>query len=444
MMPVTNTTSEDPIPQILNLMLESVVVLSDAEVVVWTNPSWARLLGYDTAEMTGLPLCDLLADQEILSLTGFASAIEDGFMAEHNVLFKHKNGDVVSTSASGGLLETGELFLIVRDNRRNQDHMTEESRAAAAERQRSEELARAHDALKLANEARERAEVLLRHSQKLDAVGRLAAGMAHEINTPVQFVSDSNYFIKGALKNLLGLISSYREAVSAIVGGAAAEEVQNGLLSLEEDLELGFLSEELPKACDLAASGLGRIATIVRAMKEFADVDIRDKCAADLNHVIENALVVAQPQYQDIAITETELGDLPNVDCHVGDFGQVLINILINATHAIQEVSRETGDMGTIRVTTSCSEGFAEVRISDSGTGIADEVKDKIFDPFFTTKEVGQGSGQGLAIAYAIIVEQHHGEIQVETELGKGSTFVIRLPLECESSAAEVVLTTAS
>jgi signal transduction histidine kinase len=203
-----------------------------------------------------------------------------------------------------------------------------------------------------------------------------------------------------------------------------------------EMADLPYLAENVPKALDRALEGLGRVATIVRSMKEFAHPDSETMAHADLNHAIENTLTMARNEYRGVAELETDFGELPPIRCHVGELNQAVLNIVVNAAHAIADVVHGTGHKGRIRVRTHRDGDDVVIAISDTGPGIPDDIRGRIFDPFFTTKEVGRGSGQGLAIAHSVIVDKHHGRIAVDTELGKGTTFTIRLAIDGAPHAA--------
>jgi len=264
-------------------------------------------------------------------------------------------------------------------------------------------------------------QIELHQAQKLEAVGRLAAGIAHEINTPVQFIGDNSRFLAEAFAAHEELLRRYREA--------SRPEAQEALRLAEEELELGYLAEQVPKTFARTEEGVKRIATIVRAMKEFAHPDRGDMIAADLNRGIQATLEVARNEYKYVADVETDLGELPPVLCHAGDLNQVVLNVVVNAAHAIADAVKGTQGRGVIRVTTRREGGEAVVAISDTGGGIPETIRNKIFDPFFTTKEVGRGTGQGLAVARAI-VSRHRGSIGFECRPGRGTTFTIRIPIE--------------
>ncbi|HEV8548332.1 MAG TPA: ATP-binding protein [Polyangiaceae bacterium] len=274
-----------------------------------------------------------------------------------------------------------------------------------------------------------RLESELHQAQKLEAVGRLAAGVAHEINTPVQFVSDSIYFVRDAMHDLVEVAEKYRIACEAALEGILVGEAAAMARRAEEKADLPYLLENVPKALDRALEGLERVTTIVRSMKEFAHPDQKDMTLADLNQAISSTLVIARNEYKYVAELELELGDIPHVLCHLGDLNQVVLNIVVNAAHAIADVVKDSGDKGRLGVRTRRDGEHVVVEISDTGGGIPEEVQTRVFDPFFTTKEVGRGTGQGLAIARSVVCDKHGGELTFETAVGRGTTFFVRLPI---------------
>ena len=278
---------------------------------------------------------------------------------------------------------------------------------------------------------RKRMELELRHAQKLEAVGALAAGIAHEINTPIQFVGDNTRFLQDSFRDLAALVKAYDELCEAAKSGLPIEEPLERAKAARKEADWDYLEAEVPKALEQTLDGVNRVATIVRGMKEFSHVDrSAQKAAADLNKALESTLIVARNELKYVANVETQFDDIPPVHCHLGDLNQVFLNLLINAAHAIGDVVKGTQNKGKIEVRTRQDDDWIEVAIADSGTGIPEAVRDKIFDPFFTTKEVGKGTGQGLALARALVVEKHGGTLTFETEVGKGTTFYIRLPLD--------------
>ncbi|MEO8017485.1 MAG: ATP-binding protein [Pseudomonadota bacterium] len=276
----------------------------------------------------------------------------------------------------------------------------------------------------------------LAQAQKLESVGRLAAGVAHEINTPVQFVSDSVHFVREAMDDLSQIVDKYRELRTATENGTGVAAAAKAAEEAEDDADLDYILENAPVALDRARDGLGRVAAIVRSMKEFAHPDRKEMAQADLNQAIQSTLVIASNEYKYVADVETQFAEIPLVNCYAGEINQVVLNLIVNAAHAISDVVKGTPDKGRIKVTTRVLDDNVEITIGDTGRGIPVEVRSRIFDPFFTTKEVGKGTGQGLAIARAVVVDKHGGTLHFETETGKGTTFFIRLPIAGPASAS--------
>ena len=277
---------------------------------------------------------------------------------------------------------------------------------------------------------RKRREMELHQGQKLEAVGRLAAGIAHEINTPIQFVSDNTRFLITSFHDEVKLIRKYEQLQEAAALGPVDPALLAEISAARAEIDWPYLEEEIPRALEQMLDGLKRVSTIVRGMKEFSHVDrSNEKAPADINRAIESTLIVGRNEFKYIADVETHFENLPPVICHLGDLNQVFLNLIVNAAHAIQESVKDTSARGKIGVHTRLDGDWAEISISDSGAGIPEEARDKIFDPFFTTKAVGKGTGQGLALARAVVVEKHCGTLHFVTEMGKGTTFYIRLPL---------------
>jgi signal transduction histidine kinase len=286
---------------------------------------------------------------------------------------------------------------------------------------------------------REQMELELRLAQKLEAVGQLAAGMAHEINTPIQFVGDTVRFLDDAFSEIQGLVDNYRAALAAAVDGRPPGELAQNVAEAEEEADLEYLQERIPLALKRASDGLDRVSTIVRAMREFAHPPTMEMAPADLNAAIENTLLVAANEYRYLAELETDLAELPPVYCNIGDINQVLLNLIVNASHAIADAGDSvdaTDAKGTIRVGTRIDGDDVLVTVADTGCGISDDVSSRIFDPFFTTKDVGRGTGQGLAISRTIVNEKHGGSLTFQTAQGEGTTFELRLPLTRIDEAA--------
>ncbi len=279
-----------------------------------------------------------------------------------------------------------------------------------------------------AMQERQLIEVQLRQAQKLESVGQLASGIAHEINTPIQFINDNTSFLKDAFTALHKILGKYSELTSK-------PQHEDGLVSeikaLEQETDINYLMQEIPQAIDQSTEGLQRISKIVRAMKEFSHPGGNDKEPADINSAIETTIDVSRNEWKYAAEMVTEFdANLNFVPVYQDEFNQVILNLIVNAAHAIEDAHRKHG---VINISTSQDVNNAIIRIQDNGAGIPDSIIQRIFDPFFTTKDVGRGSGQGLAIAYSVIVDKHGGMIDVDSTEGTGSVFTIRLPLNTDS-----------
>jgi signal transduction histidine kinase len=328
-------------------------------------------------------------------------------------------------------------FGAMRDMLRRSDWQRAELEAANGA------LESAHAALREANqqrrhevEARAHAELELRQAQKLESVGRLAAGIAHEINTPVQFVGDNLQFAREATADLVALVAIYRDAFRAIEGGASAADLAPALAAAEERCDLDYVAEHLPEALAQSETGIERITAIVRSVKDFAHPDRNEVKLVDLNAAVQSTLTLARFEYKDVADVVTELGVLPLVACNGGEINQVILNLVVNAAHAIGDGVAAGGPRGRIVVSTRDGDDCAVVQIRDTGIGIPPEIHERIFDPFFTTKPLGRGTGQGLAIAHAV-VRKHGGSLTFASEVGVGTTFTIRLPVRRDDGAPQ-------
>jgi PAS domain S-box-containing protein len=271
----------------------------------------------------------------------------------------------------------------------------------------------------------------LAQGQKLESIGQLAAGVAHEINTPIQYVGDNTRFLEESFRNLDKVLARYDELTRAVErAGLLSAEVRQ-VREAADKADLKYLHQEIPRAIRQSGEGVERIATIVKAMKEFSHPGSAMMKAIDLKHAIESTLTVSRNEWKYIADAVTEFDPLlPAVRCLAGEFNQVILNLVVNAAHAIADVKAPGSAKGRITISTHRSGDWAEIRVGDTGTGIPESVRALIFTPFFTTKEIGRGTGQGLAIAHAVVVKKHGGTLEFETEEGKGTTFLIRLPIE--------------
>jgi len=272
-------------------------------------------------------------------------------------------------------------------------------------------------------------EVQLRQAQKLEAVGQLAAGIAHEINTPTQYISDNVRFLEEAFSSLCEILRKEGGLLAEATKDTALAGQAAGLLELIEKEDLDYLLEEVPRALQQSQEGLVRVSSIVKAMKVFSHPGTEGQVAVNLNQAVESTCIVARNEWKYVSDLETDLApDLPTVICYPGEVNQMILNLVINAAHAIEATDRGTKGKGLIRVVTRREDPWVVIEVSDTGTGIPEKIRDQIFVPFFTTKPVGKGTGQGLSIVHSVAIK-HGGRVEFQSEEGKGTTFTVRLPL---------------
>ena len=413
----------------------ALVSVSDAnQKIVYANDKFCEISQFSLDELRGGHFCIGIGDEhsdeffeEMLATIG-AGKIWNGLLCNHR-----KDESIYWTDAtivpfcddSGNPYK----YVVIRTDITKQKEIEAEIRASKAE------VEEAHREL-------EEAQSDLLQAEKLASIGRLAAGVAHEINTPTQFVGDNTRFLKEAFDDLMRLLLICRQVVETGKDASVDPELCAQALAISEEIDIDYLTDEIPTAIGQALEGLDRVSDIVRSMKEFSHPGSDTKTRVDINHAIESTATVSKNEWKYCAKLVTDFDPaLPEVPCLPGEFNQVILNILVNGAHAIiAKNGDDSSSLGQITVSTRSDGDFAEIRISDTGCGIPDEIQDKLFEPFFTTKEVGKGTGQGLAVARSVIVDKHGGTIRAESEAGEGSTFIIRLPLtESESDSASAV-----
>jgi PAS domain S-box-containing protein len=394
--------------------------------IVYVNRAVCERHGYSASELLGQsPLTLICVEESQTALERINEAVRHG---------KTVSDELIARGKDNSTFAIGMTMTPFADSDNKISHyvcVAADITARLAQEREQRELQK-----QLMNEMqeRERMAIELRLAQKLESVGRLAAGIAHEINTPIQYVGDSVSFLQSAAADLRSLRIGYQHAIQRLL---AREPPQNVLPEVEKmaaAADLEFLDAEIPKAFERTLEGVERVAAIVRAMKEFAHPDSAQHESADLNHAIETTLTVARNEYKYCAQVATRLSELPLVSCNVGELNQVFLNLIVNAAHAVAESGKDVAS-GLITVITATAGDEVSISIADNGCGIAPENLERIFDPFFTTKPVGRGTGQGLAIARSIVVEKHGGRIAVQSAVGDGTTFTLYLPLR--KSAAE-------
>jgi PAS domain S-box-containing protein len=393
--------------------------------IVFANRAVERQTGYAHDDLVGVPAEILnVRDADLDNLKSVRDAMRAG--REHRTELRCLRKD-------GSQFWAGLFLGPMHDHNGRVTHYVNVGADITARMEAESRQQELQQALEDERHSREHVENELRLSQKLEAVGRLAAGVAHEINTPIQYVGDSVHFLQTACEDMHKLLASYRIGLADIVGGAAANEVQQRMAVAEQAADMEFVTEEMPKAFERTLDGVDRVTKIVRAMKEFSHPDVEEQSTADINHALESTLIVAKNEYKYAADIETQFAELPPVMCNIGELNQVFLNLLINASHAISDAGKEAGS-GKISVSTQHKGDMIEVVFADNGCGIPKQHLDKVFDPFFTTKEVGRGTGQGLAITRSIIVDKHRGSVQVDSKVGVGTRFVLQLPVAGRTS----------
>lgn len=268
-----------------------------------------------------------------------------------------------------------------------------------------------------------RAENELCRTQKLQTLGRLAAGVAHEINTPIQFIGDNLQFMQDSF-------CQYKRALMAYQNFRINND-QDSLLKVLNSIDLEFLNGEIPQALNQSVDGIKRVSAMVSAMRHFSHLDERRMVAADINKALESTLIILKNEVKYITNIQTNFDkNLPKVVCCIDEINQVFMNLVVNAAHSIEQKNAGFNvKKGLIRVSSQLEGKYVVVKVADDGLGIPEDIQDKIFDSFFTTKKIGKGTGQGLSISHSIVTKKHNGKLYFETVQGKGTTFIVKIPV---------------
>jgi PAS domain S-box-containing protein len=397
-------------------------------IIVYCNKIVADTHGYSREELVGKPIT--LLTQWAGGDPAFMAEIQAGLRAGRTMPFEQQ---VIRPDGSSFWL--GVSVRPLYDDTGNFTHSVAVGADITAKRIETHKKQELQDKLLAEMKERERIGIELQLSQKLESVGRLAAGIAHEINTPIQYVGDSVHFLRSAFDDFDKLFDSMNRAAGTLPEGAQREAYKHELAELERKYDVEYLRSEVPKAFTRTFDGVERVTNIVKAMKEFAHPDANEQNAVDLLHALETTLLVASNEYKYVAKVRTEFAELPQVVCNVGELNQVFLNLIVNAAHAIKDSGKDS-DSGEIIIRAAAEGDQAVICVSDNGCGVPKENLSKLYDPFFTTKEVGRGTGQGLAISHAIVVDKHGGEISVSSEVGVGTRFTVKLPLAGRNARA--------
>lgn len=394
---------------ILNALGEGVQWIDLDGIIKFGNPAAASLLGYSVDELIGKPAHSTIhhtrADGTIYpqSECPICATSKDGKTRRvSDEIFWRKDGssiavDYICSAIRDPLNKTSGTAVIFTDS-----------------------------------SERKALEAQLLQGRKLESVGQLAAGIAHEINTPIQYVGDNTRFVKESFADLLNVLQSHRELLAAAKDGGVTPDLVERAEAVLEASDIDYLCEQIPAAMDQTLEGVDRVSKIVRAMKDFSHPGGREKSPADINRAIQSTVTVTHNEWKYVADIKLELDpELPPVPCFLGEFNQCILNLIINAAQAIGDVvGKNPTNKGLITIQTRRDGQQVEIRVADTGTGIPAEHRRKIFEPFFTTKDVGKGTGQGLTIVYGCIVKRHGGTITFQTEVGWGTVFIIHLPLQ--------------
>jgi PAS domain S-box-containing protein len=394
---------------------------SPEPVIVYCNKAVADQHGFSQQELIGKPLSFLA--QWIGRNPQYISQVSAALRAGETFHYE----DEVSRN-DGTTFWLGVAIRPIVDATGRLTHSVGVGADITLKRQESLKRQELQDKLVAELQERERMVIELQLAQKLESVGRLAAGIAHEINTPIQYVGDSVHFLRSAYADLEQLLETLKLAINSLPGRPEHQALRTTLADCLQRYDAEFLSAEIPRSFERIFDGVERVTTIVKAMKEFAHPPETEHSPADINHALKSTLLVASNEYKYLATVHTDLGQLPEVQCNIGELNQVFLNLIVNAAHAIKDAGKDAS-LGEIKLTTAVANDTVIIRIADNGCGVPPENLAKLYDPFFTTKEVGRGSGQGLAITHSIVVDKHGGEIGVESAVGVGTEFTLRLPI---------------
>ncbi len=388
---------------VLNQLSEAVAITTPGGVIEFVNPVFLTMYGCGRDEVENRTIFEFFDKKE--RVKKMQKAISNG---------KKWHGHLIGRKKDGSFLEIETRVSPIRDSSGKIIHVV------GIQRDVSKEV---------------RLEKQLNQAQKMEAIGSVAGGIAHEINNPAQFVKDNTLFVKESCRTLLDLVGHYRQSLDTLTMDTVNAGEQLRLLKeVEQKADIGFLLAELPQAIDDALDGIDRISNIVRAMKEFSHPGDGNRELVNVNKAIERAVLVSKGEWKYVADVRLDLDDkLPLIYCFLGEFNQVLLNIIINAAHAMDEKrQQDSAYIGTITIATKLRGNKVEVSIGDTGGGIPKKFQSRLFDSFFTTKSTGRGTGQGLAISKSIIEEKHGGRLGFETREGVGTTFIITLPVKKE------------
>jgi PAS domain S-box-containing protein len=385
---------------------DGILLLSRENKPFFVNKSFTALLGYTMMELPAEIIATIARAEETEAVVGGNK--DDSRMRQDEI--PALNGDNLPveirdwpvTGDDGECLGRVYFLRDLRDERRRED-------------------------------AQNMMEVRMRQAQKMEAIGQLAAGIAHEINNPIQFIGNNTTFLKSTFEDMSRLIAAQRNALTK--AGVAVDTSEADEIMKQIDYE--YLQGEVPSAISQSLDGIRRVSDIVRAMKDFSHPGTKNRQRTDLNKAVNDSVLVARNEWKYNSEVETELApDLPHAMCLAGELNQVILNIIVNAAHAINEaVAKNLRKKGIIKIKTEADQNEVRIVITDNGAGVPKAIQNRIFEPFFTTKEVGKGTGQGLAIAYDVVVRKHEGRLTFKSVENEGTAFTIAIPINSKVEA---------
>ena len=384
------------------------IVNIDDMKIRYANPAISKMLGYNENELIGLNVALIHPENVYKSILSQINAQAIGKKKiAGNIPCLKKDGAIIYTDINSVYSEIDG----VRCN-------------LAFFRDVTERKQREEDRIKL--------EKQLRQSRTLESIGTLASGIAHEINTPMQYIQDNTLFFSEGVINIFEVINTYQKIIKECIQNDKMNEIIEEADKILKDADIEYLRQEIPSAIKQSLEGIERVKKIINAMKFFSHVDTETMAKADINKAIESAVLVSKNVWKYTAEIKTDLDPLlPEIKCYISEINQAMMNLIVNSSNAISDVFRDgTDGKGFINISSRKDNNTIVISVEDNGSGIPEEIKDRIFDPFFTTKDVGKGTGQGLSIVYDIIVNKHKGKIDVDSKVGEGTIFTIRLPIE--------------
>jgi len=394
--------SEGRYRDLVELMQEGILADDVDGRITYVNHRFCKMLGISRADLMGNTIVNFVLKEDQDWYQQQRALRKEGELDNYELVFLHSNGHKIFTLVSPTPLfnEKGEYlgsFCVITDVTKFKE-----------------------------------LESQLLQAQKLESIGQLAAGIAHEINTPTQYVDNNIRFLQTSMEAMMGIVDRCAEFVEILKSGTSREDLLRLADMVVDAEELEMLKEDIPDAINDSLTGLDRISEIVKSVKQLAHPGLKGKILADINDAVRSTVTVSSNEWKYVADLEVDLDEsLPQVPCLLGEFNQVILNLIINAADAIRDKAGQSpAHKGRIGIRTASKGGCVEIRVSDTGGGVPAAVADRIFDPFFTTKQVGKGTGQGLAISHSVIVEKHGGALTFTTEEGIGTTFIITLPIE--------------